>query len=128
MPAVEVGLCADDNRLNVTRVTGQSERVEGARPVCICCSCGIMWWFPEIGYLPIIHFSGIFPYEPSIWGTPISGNPQNLSDPGQFGTYWWPVLWEILLTMLAGEVSGRKHGAWEHLQDMQIDVANPCAS
>ena len=26
-------------------------------------------------YFQIIHFNGIFPYKPSIWGTPIDGHP-----------------------------------------------------
>ena len=34
------------------------------------------WGFPEIEVPPvIIHFNGIFPYKPSIWGYPIYGNP-----------------------------------------------------
>ena len=34
-----------------------------------------IWWFPKIGGPPNHpYFSGIFPYKPSIWGTPIYGN------------------------------------------------------
>ena len=32
-----------------------------------------IWWFPEIGVPTIfIHFNGIFPHKPSIWGYPMT--------------------------------------------------------
>ena len=58
------------------------------------------WWCPKIGVHPNhIHFNGIVPYKPSIWGYPHFRKPPNVDV-----RYFYHGLWWIVQAVLSGFV------------------------